>query len=63
MAQIYVRTKPGRVARTAPRGDLIPTDRFIAVQPSAYIDRLINIHGDIEVQPSKAPVERKQTDK
>lgn len=53
MSRIYVRTLPGRVARESRNGEFIPSDRFVPVSPSAYIDRLLNVHGDIEVQPEK----------
>lgn len=50
MSRIYVRTLPGRVARESRNGEFIPSDRFVPVAPSAYIDRLLNVHGDIEVR-------------
>lgn len=53
MSMIYVRAKPGRVVRESPRGNFIPADAFVPVKPSVYIDRLINVHGDLEVQKSE----------
>lgn len=60
MPRIYVRAVHGRVVRESPRGNLIPDDRFVAVHPTAYINRLIHTHGDLVVKevekaPKKAP--------
>ena len=49
MPVIYVRAKPGRVARVSPKGELIPTDEFVPTRPSPWLDRLANHHGDIEI--------------
>lgn len=55
MATIFVRCLPDRVANTAPSGGRpIPRDRFIPVQDTPWIRRLIAVHGDIEVQPDDA---------
>lgn len=55
MPMIKVRTVAGRKAYTAPRGGkLIPTDEFVSVEHTPYIDRLINFHGDLEVEKEKA---------
>lgn len=57
---VTVRALPGRVANTAPRGGKpIPEDRWITVQRTPWIDRLIEHHGDLEVKPEEpqsAPV-------
>lgn len=55
--RIKVKAVEGRVVRTAPRGDMIPFDRFVSVPHTGYIDRLINFHGDLIVEPdvAKAP--------
>lgn len=48
---INVRCRKGRVAFSAPvNGNLIPDDRFVPVEKTAYIDRLINFHKDLEVE-------------
>lgn len=49
MPRVYVRTKPGRVARVAPQGRYIPNDQFIATELTPYVSRLANHHGDIEL--------------
>lgn len=51
MSYIYVRTKPGRVARVSPSGRFIPHDTYASVEHTPYIDRLLNVHGDIEKKP------------
>ena len=53
--KIFVRTVEGRIARTSPRGEMIPSDRYIQVERTAYITRLIEIHGDVIVQPAQKP--------
>lgn len=61
MPRIYVRAKPGRVARLSPKGPYIPYDEFISAVQTPYLDRLANVHEDIEV--SVAPVaKRKKAD-
>ena len=48
---VSVRCRKGRVAFSAPiNGNLIPTDRFVPVEKTPYIDRLINFHKDLEVE-------------
>lgn len=55
MSLISIKAKPGRVAFTAAkRGDRVPTDRYIQVQMTPWINRLLNVHGDIEVEPAPA---------
>jgi hypothetical protein len=54
MEKISVKAVKGRKAFTAPRGGVsIPHDRYITVDKSPYIDRLLNHHGDIALEPSK----------
>jgi hypothetical protein len=57
---IYVKAKEGRIARVSPTGAFIPNDAYIKVQPSEYIQRLIDVHKDIEImqepKPAKAPI-------
>jgi len=48
MAMIYVRTRPGR--RAYYEGKIIPQDKFMPVPDNPYIRRLINHHGDLEVE-------------
>lgn len=51
MAMLFVRCLPDRVANTAPSGGKpIPHDRFVPVPDTPWIRRLIEVHGDIEVQ-------------
>lgn len=52
---VSVKTKAGRVAFSAPRGgEAIPHDRYIAVERTPWIERLISVHGDIEVEPVRS---------
>lgn len=54
MSIIRVKAKPGRVAFTAPRGGRqIPYDKFVEVDESPWIVRLLEHHGDIEREPEK----------
>lgn len=60
--QIEVRAIKGRIAREAPNGPFIPEDRFVTVQKTRYITRLLDHHGDIELRteevvakPTKQP--------
>jgi hypothetical protein len=48
MALIYVRARQGR--RAYYEGKIIPHDKFVAVQDIPYIRRLVNHHGDLEVE-------------
>lgn len=53
---ISVKTKQGRVAYSAAVGGRrIPTDAYVSVQATSWTDRLLNVHGDIELQPAVAP--------
>lgn len=52
---IRVKAVAGRIARNGPRGELIPDDRFVTVDVTPYILRLINKHGDLTVEPEKKP--------
>ena len=67
MANVLVKARPGRVAYTAARGgQLIPQDRQIAVPDSAWIRKLAQKHGDIEVSPmgaSRPPLQAPQAPK
>lgn len=60
MSRVYVRTKPGRVARVAPQGVYIPEDKFIATELTPYVSRLANHHGDIDL--SRTNPDAKQSD-
>ena len=54
MSLISVRTKEGRIAYDGPRGRLIPTDRYVLVEHTNWIDRLLTVHQDIEKEPEAA---------
>lgn len=58
MPMISVKAKEGRVAYDSPRGNIIPTDDFKLVDDTPWIRRLLEVHGDIEVEVQKpaAPV-------
>lgn len=58
MPKIYVRATHGRIARDAPDGAFIPEDVYVPVQPTAYIDRLINVHGDLQVKPKESAAKK-----
>jgi len=49
--KIKVKAKPDRVVRVSPRGEMIPSDRFIAVEATPYIMRLLNHHQDLIQEP------------
>lgn len=51
MPTISVRTKAGRVARTSPHGPYIPNDKYVTVDATPYVMRLLDHHGDIELEP------------
>lgn len=53
MSMISVKAREGRVARESPNGKFIPTDKFVSVEHTAYIRRLIHEWGDLEVEPVK----------
>jgi hypothetical protein len=56
MPMIYVRSKPGVVARVTPGGKVIPDDSYIPVHDTPRIRRMIDVHGDVQEQPApKAP--------
>lgn len=57
MQIIRAKTVEGRIAREAPRGAFIPDDRYVPVERTHYVDRLLTVHGDIELEPTKQPVE------
>jgi hypothetical protein len=69
MPMIFVRTKTGRVALDGPHGRLIPTDKFVPVDLTPWVDRLLNHHRDIELEKKPvvkpvddAPEKAKKTD-
>lgn len=55
--RIQVRAKPGRVAFSAPRGGKrIPEDEVgILVERTSWIQRLLDVHGDIEIVTAIKP--------
>ena len=56
MASIRVRALPDRVVYDAPRGGKrIPSDKFVSVQGSNYIRRLIEHWGDVELEGEVSP--------
>ena len=66
---VELKTKPGRIARTAPDGPFIPDDEFVPVLLTPYVKRLIDVHEDVVVkqetktptppEPTKAPNKEK----
>lgn len=53
---LRVKAKEGRVAYTAARGgERIPTDRYITVEATHWVQRLLNVHRDIVLEPVAAP--------
>lgn len=55
MPKISVKAVEGRVAFDAPRnGKQIPTDKFVTVQDTPWVRRLIEVHGDVVVETKKA---------
>lgn len=62
MSRVYVRTKPGRVARAAPQGVYIPQDKYIPVPLTPYVERLANYHGDIDISRTDPSVAAKKAD-
>lgn len=53
MDHIKVKAVPGRVARTSRNGEFIPDDRYVRVAYTPYIQRLLNVHGDIVQEPAR----------
>lgn len=56
--RIKVKAVKGRIARTAPDGPFIPHDKFVPVEKTKYIARLLEHHGDIEQEPAKVKAEQ-----
>ena len=48
---VSVKAVEGRIARSAPDGPFIPHNEFVTVAHTHYVDRLINVHGDVIVEP------------
>jgi len=60
--KLRVKAVEGRVARVSPQGEMIPHDRYILVDVTPYMARLINVHGDVTVeqtQPAQIPAKEK----
>lgn len=54
MPKISVKAVEGRVAFSAPRGGTqIPNDRFVKVQDTPWVRRLIEVHGDVVIEDEK----------
>lgn len=51
--RVRVKAVPGRVVRESPRGDFIPSDRYVQVDLTPYVQRLISFHGDLLVEEPK----------
>ena len=64
MEKISVKAVEGRVAFTAPRGGVrIPSDQYIEVDRTGWIDRLLNVHGDIVQDKRSASKKQDETKK
>jgi hypothetical protein len=48
---LELRTKEGRIARVSPNGAFIQHDEFVPVPVTPYVQRLIDVHQDVEVKP------------
>ena len=55
MSNDFVRIKAleGRVVRVAPQGAFVPTDRFVTAKRTPYVQRLIDVHGDVVEEPKQ----------
>lgn len=51
--KIRVKAVEGRVARVSPKGEMIPHDRYILVDLTPYMARLINVHEDVTVEQTQ----------
>lgn len=58
LQRILVKSLPGRVARQSKNGRFIPSDSFVPVLLTPYIDRLLNHFGDIVSQDPERPAPR-----
>lgn len=47
---VRVKALEGRVVRVSPQGAFVPNDRFVAVTRTPYVQRLIDVHGDVVVE-------------
>jgi hypothetical protein len=52
MEYVVVKAIEGRIARTSKHGEFIPSDRYVRVEYTAYIKRLLDVHGDIVQEPA-----------
>lgn len=64
---VSVKAVEGRIARTSPTGSFIPSDRYVSVELTPYLRRLIKLHGDVVVEPAPTksappPVNSKKED-
>jgi hypothetical protein len=61
MPMISVKAKKGRVVRESRYGAIIPDDRFVSVESTHYIRRMLNHWKDLELEPvaKKAPLPAK----
>ena len=58
---VTVRAVKGRIARESARGRMIPDDAFVKIPETAYLRRLIDVHGDLEEKQAKPPATAKST--
>lgn len=54
MTKVSVKAVEGRIARDAPNGNFIPSDRFVTVDRTHYVARLIDHWGDLVIEPKAA---------
>lgn len=54
MPTVNVKAAPGRIARSAPRGMIIPHDRFVTIMQTPYVLARVR-DGDLLVEPKPAP--------
>lgn len=64
LQRIMARAVEGRIARESPHGPLIPHGTYTPLLMTPYLERLLNVHGDIELEPVKpAPAAPKKAPK
>lgn len=55
MQTVSVKAVEGRVVREDPKGPFVPSDRYVTIPLTKYVQRLIDVHGDLVVEPIKTP--------
>ena len=48
---VSIKAKAGRIARVSPNGSFIPHDKYVTVEKTSYVNRLIHVHQDVELEP------------